>query len=364
MEETIYYGQAPREGVESNKDGQQEPNAKRPKTLADSGPIPEMPPSATEMSIEEGTVEKLWEELLSLDNRREELMAMIKAYEDQIPNNSALFTSPTYKTYNTRKSGGSNSAGPSTPMTKKEKGKGSGSATPTTRLARRTKSRTLVTEAVRLMTQVTPEATMGLPVGQQKMLGVNKEHIWAIFDSLVNAQLPKHEKVTHSSAFKYLFCGLNYLGYKVEPLYGNENIHKTTRKGGGVKRLSGVMWRDFDSAESRDVVRGSLQALTAYGVNVDLERLKQLVGTYREADASGQAPASPPTVLASGSAVVGSTSVPGSSTPPTGGGGGGGAGGVIVGEQPEGADMQQLLKFLTKEGMLEKLQQLAGKGPE
>jgi hypothetical protein len=67
------------------------------------------------------------------------------------------------------------------------------------------------------------------------MLGINKEQLWVVFDALVNSQLPPSERISHSSAFKYLFCGLNYLGYKVEPLYGNENLHKTTRKGGGVK---------------------------------------------------------------------------------------------------------------------------------
>lgn len=90
-------------------------------------------------------------------------------------------------------------------------------------------------QTIRLATQLTPEAQAGISATQQKMLGVNKEQLWVVFDALVNSQLPPHERISHSSVFKYLFCGLNYLGYQVEPLYGNESLHKTTRKGGGTK---------------------------------------------------------------------------------------------------------------------------------
>lgn len=288
MEESFgFYQPVPRErregeegeGEDEEKETMEQPAKRAKLESADEerqvAPVPE----------DEETVEKLWQEFVALEGRRDEILAQLHSLEEQQHQQtspSPVFASPVYKT-NLKKSAGTTSG-------KKEK-----KSSPTTRLARRTKSRTLVTEAVRLMTQLTPEAQVNIPVSQQKMLGVNKEHIWSIFDSMFNSQLPKHERITHSSAFKYLFCGLNYLGYKVEPLYGNEAIHKTTRKGGGVKRLSGVMWRDLDSMESRETIRSCLQALTGYGIIVDMDRLKQVIQMHRESDAPAQAsvPTSP-----------------------------------------------------------------------
>lgn len=59
------------------------------------------------------------------------------------------------------------------------------------------------------------------------------------------------------------------------------------------KRLSGVMWRDLDAPESKDVVRTSLESLQSYGINVDMDKLRLLLQANTEADAL--APHSPPT---------------------------------------------------------------------
>lgn len=238
---------------------------------------------------EEEEVSKLWSEYVAMETRRIEIYHQLEHLEGQEGHNP-LFASADYRTYK-------DTMLSELPLAHKRhhyhrRRKSGGSHAPTTRLARRTKSRILVTETIRLATQLTPEAQAGMLAGQQKMLGINKEQLWVVFDALVNSQLPANERISHSSAFKYLFCGLNYLGYKVEPLYGNESLHKTTRKGGGVKRLSGVMWRDLDAPESKDVVRTSLESLQSYGINVDMDKLRLLLQANTEADAL--APHSPP----------------------------------------------------------------------
>lgn len=68
-----------------------------------------------------------------------------------------------------------------------------------TRLARHTKARSLVSEFAKIATQPTAEALQGVPVTKQRSRGINKDRVFEIFDSLVNAQLPPHERITRSS---------------------------------------------------------------------------------------------------------------------------------------------------------------------
>lgn len=203
-------------------------------------------------------------------------------------------------------------------------GPGGGVGRATTRLARHTKARTLVTELAKLATQPTPEALQGVAAPKQKTRGINKDQVFEVFDSLVNTQLAPQERVTRSSVWKYLFRGSKTSGQVVEPLYGNEKIFKTTKKGGGVRRLTGVMWRDLDTPENRDAVSASLAALEAYSVHIDLEQLKGLIQQELVKDADADAivddsPASPAAADTTTTTTTTTTTASSSSSDPMGG---------------------------------------------
>lgn len=175
-----------------------------------------------------GDVKLILNELAAIERRRKEILDQLTYLEQHAPH-LTLFSTEGYRAYRAnlefRKNlgigtgpilaspSGSSSPPPSTStsmsslassssspsMRKERKSTGRTSLSSTTRLARRTKARNLVTELARMVTQLTGEALARVPVGQQKLKGINKNKLWQLFDILVNTQLPADEKLTRSS---------------------------------------------------------------------------------------------------------------------------------------------------------------------
>jgi len=160
-----------------------------------------------------------------------------------------------------------------------------------TRLERRRKARGVVTLFAKAATELTPEAVEKIVARDQKIPGIRKDHLFMVFNKMVNPQL--EEKVTTSSFWKYLFQGSRSTGLTIEPLYGDTHLHKTTRKGGGTKRLTGVTWRGTDP-QSLNEMREAVAELKNFGVEITEQEL--LANMEREDNVMDHIRASPITL--------------------------------------------------------------------
>jgi len=196
---------------------------------------------------------KIWARFKAVDEERKKLLARLLEEETQNPS-APLFLSPEYVSL-------LKGMGPSAAQLRQEQRTQS-------RLNRRSSGRKVVNTFVSGVTECTEEAKKKIEALQHKQKGIAKKRLYKLFAAHVNPFLA--EPIAVHVFWKYLFQRTR----QSSGLYSDSTVHKTTRKGGGTKKLTGVAWRNFDLKENCDALAEVAETLSKeYNIDVNQEQI-------------------------------------------------------------------------------------------
>jgi len=131
---------------------------------------------------------------------------------------------------------------------------------------RRSKDKSIVRHFVCMLTAETEEVEKNVPSQLHEQVGIEKNKLWELFTRFI--QLP--DEITSSVFWKYTYGKSRWNNTMEAPIYSNPEFHKEVLKA-GVKRLSGVRWREPNSASDRDKIQFHAEELMKIGFPIDLD---------------------------------------------------------------------------------------------
>lgn len=144
---------------------------------------------------------------------------------------------------------------------------------------RRSKDKAVVRNFVCMMTDETDEVQKNIPTHMHEQVGIEKNKLWDMFVRFIT--LPE---ITPSVFWKYTYGKSRWNNSMEAPVYSNPDFHKEVLKA-GVKRLSGVRWRDPSHGPDIEKIRYHNDELLKVGYHLDMETIfKELQSLLKDHD--------------------------------------------------------------------------------
>jgi len=134
---------------------------------------------------------------------------------------------------------------------------------------KRNKDKMIVKLFVFMLTCETEEVEKSVPSNLQEIIGIEKQKLWELFQKYLG---DAHTSVTSSVFWKYVVG--KQRGQYEAPLYSTNEFHKEVLKA-GVKRITGVRWRDPLSPSDREKIEYNYNELLKLGIQLDSEMINK-----------------------------------------------------------------------------------------
>jgi len=131
---------------------------------------------------------------------------------------------------------------------------------------RRSKDKSIVRNFVCMITAETEEVEKNVPSQLHEQVGIEKNKLWELFIRFIQLS----DEITSSVFWKYTYGKSRWNNTMEAPIYSNPEYHKEVLKA-GVKRLSGVRWREPNSPSDRDKIQFHAEELLKIGFPIDLD---------------------------------------------------------------------------------------------
>lgn len=135
---------------------------------------------------------------------------------------------------------------------------------------KRNKDKTIVKLFVYMLTCETEEVEKSVPSNLQEIVGIEKQKLWDLFQKYLGET---HTSAVTPSVFWKYVVGKQRGQYEA-PLYSTNEYHKEVLKA-GVKRITGVRWRDPLSPTDRDKLESNYNELLKLGIQLDIEMINK-----------------------------------------------------------------------------------------